>query len=171
MAESNIIYKIMVLNLLSKVNFPLSTKQVTDFFLERKYTDYFTIQQTISDLVEAQMIDMSTSVNSTQYTINEEGERTLELFPDRITPAIEEDMKNYFAENSLTMKKNNSVTADYYYATGGGYLVHCRVSEEGHNVVDINLHVTSKEQAEAIVVNWKAKYEDVYMALMDLLVQ
>jgi hypothetical protein len=110
-------------------------------------------------------------VNSTQYTINEEGERTLELFPDRITPAIEEDMKNYFAENSLTMKKNNSVTADYYDATGGGYLVHCRDSEEGHNVVDINLHVTSKEQAEAIVVNWKAKYEDVYMALMDLLVQ
>ena len=50
MAEPNMIYKISVLLLLSKVDFPLSNAQIVQFYLDKEYTDYFTIQQVISDL-------------------------------------------------------------------------------------------------------------------------
>lgn len=53
MAEPNMIYKISVLLLLSKVDIPLSNAQIVQFFLDKEYTDYFTIQQVISDLEEA----------------------------------------------------------------------------------------------------------------------
>ena len=45
MAEPNMIYKISVLLLLSKVDIPLSNAQIVQFFLDKEYTDYFTIQQ------------------------------------------------------------------------------------------------------------------------------
>ncbi len=48
MADPNTIYKMTVLTMLDKVDFPLSNTQIANFFLEYDYTDYFTIQQIIS---------------------------------------------------------------------------------------------------------------------------
>ena len=39
MAEPNMIYKISVLLLLSKVDIPLSNAQIVQFFLDKEYTD------------------------------------------------------------------------------------------------------------------------------------
>ena len=171
MAEPNILYKITVLNLLSKVDFPLSNAQISDFFLNAEYTDYFTIQQAISDLVDTQMIESETIHNNTQYRLTDEGSNTLALFREKMTDAIEADILQYFKDNQLQMKKENSLSADYYKATGGGYLVHCKMSEDHHSIMDFSFHVPSKEQAEAICTNWEVKYEDVYSSLMDILVQ
>ena len=82
MAEINIIYKIMILKLLSKVDFPLTTTQITDFFLEKEYTDYFTIQQALFDLTETQMIVINNDLNITEYSLIENGERTLQFFSE-----------------------------------------------------------------------------------------
>ncbi len=171
MAEPNILYKITVLNLLSKVDFPLSNAQISDFFLDAEYTDYFTVQQTISDLVDANMIHSETVHNNTQYTLTDEGRKTLELFRDKMTQGIEDDIHQFFHHHKLQMKKENSLSADFYKATGGGYLVHCKMAEDHHNVMDFSFHVPSKAQAEAICTNWKVRYEEVYASLMDVLVQ
>ena len=45
------LYKLMILYMLSKVNFPLTNSQMSTFMLEKQYTDYFTFQETINSLV------------------------------------------------------------------------------------------------------------------------
>ena len=48
--DSTTLYKLMILYMLSKVNFPLSNTQLSSFMLDKQYTDYFTFQETINSL-------------------------------------------------------------------------------------------------------------------------
>ena len=38
-------------------------------------------------------------------------------------------------------------------------------------MLDLSLHASTSEQAETICNNWKVRHEDVYMSLMDTLIQ
>ena len=161
MAELDLLYKITTLELLSRVDFPLTNTQITDFFLNANYTDWFRAQAIIHNLEENKMITSETSHNSTQYRITSEGLHTLDLFKDKITEGIQQDIEAYFKENKMQIKATNAITADYYRATGGGFLVNCKAQEEQTEILSLNLHVDTKEQAEAICYNWKVNYEDV----------
>ena len=56
MSETFTLYKLIVLYMLSKVNFPLTNAQISDFILNKGYTTYFKLQQAISELCEAEII-------------------------------------------------------------------------------------------------------------------
>lgn len=171
MAEPNMIYKISVLLLLSKVDTPLSNAQIVQFYLDKEYTDYFTIQQVISDLQEAHLVTVSQSHNNTMYALTEEGMQTLSLMKDKVSTAMEADMTEYLSLNHFQIKRDNSLTANFDIATGGGYIVHCKFTQDGHTMLDLSLHTSSREQADTICNNWKVRHEDVYMSLMDTLIQ
>lgn len=66
MAEPNTIYKMTILAMLDKVDFPLSNTQISNFFLDHDYTDYFTVQQMISSLLDSELIRSKSTHNNTQ---------------------------------------------------------------------------------------------------------
>ena len=70
MAEPFTIYKLTILNMLDKVDFPLTNTQISDFFLEQEYTDYFRVQQVLNDLADSGLIRTeSTPVSYTHLTL------------------------------------------------------------------------------------------------------
>ena len=170
MAEPTMIYKIAVLELLKKSGFPLSNSQLSNFFLEGDLTDYFSAQQAISDDEDAGLISSTTTHNSTTYSLTEEGEHTLKLFRDKLNKAMLEDISRYLATNSIDMKQENSYRANYTKLAAGGYLVHCKISEEDSTLLDLTMKVGSAEQADTICNNWKVRSEDVYTSIMDILI-
>ena len=171
MAEPFSIYKLTILNMLDKVDFPLSNTQLTDFFLEHEYTDYFRVQQVISDLLDAELIRTESTHNNTHYYITAAGKETLNLLKDKISDAIELDIINYFAENKLELRNDNSIIADYYRTPNRDFAVRCQYRQKDTNLIDLTLTVKTKEQAEAICNNWKKQNEEVYMYLMDILMK
>ena len=171
MAEPTMIYKIAILELLNKSGFPLSNSQISNFFLEGDLTDYFTAQQSISDVESAGYIVSSLHHNNTTYAITEEGKKALELFREKLTPAIVHDIKKYMNANAMIMKEENSYRANYFKADRGGYIVQCKILDDDMPTMDLTLHVSSKEQAESICNNWRVKCEEVYMNMLDILVQ
>ena len=168
MAEPFTIYKLTILNMLDKVDFPLSNTQLTNFFLEQEYTDYFRVQQVISDLLDAELIRTESTHNNTHYYITAAGKETLTLLKDKISDAIELDINNYFAQNKLELRNDNSIIADYYRTPNRDFAVRCQYRQKDTNLIDLTLSVQTKEQAEAICNNWKKQNEDVYMYLMDI---
>ena len=54
--------------MLSKAGFPLSNTQISNFFLEQEYTDYFRVQEVIGDLVDANLIHAESTHSNTQYS-------------------------------------------------------------------------------------------------------
>ena len=67
--DSTTLYKLMILYMLSKVNFPLSNVQISTFMLDNEYTNYFTFQETINSLVEDSFIHQMNYENSRRVRI------------------------------------------------------------------------------------------------------
>ena len=66
--EPDMMYKLMILYMLDKVNFPLSNSQISSFVLGREYTTYFTLQNTLNTLIDDNFIHAAIYKNSTQYS-------------------------------------------------------------------------------------------------------
>lgn len=171
MAEPFTIYKLTILYMLDKAGFPLTNTQISNFFLEQEYTDYFRVQEVIGDLVNADLINFESTHSNTQYTLTAAGRETLGFFKDKITDGIENDVKRFFEKNKLEFRQENFILADYYKTTNQNYDVRCQVRSDSTTVLDLTLSVTTKEQAEAICNNWKNSNEDVYAYLMDILLK
>ena len=107
--DSTTLYKLMILYMLSKVNFPLSNTQLSSFMLDKQYTDYFTFQETINSLVEDGFIRGYTHQSSTHYTLTKEGEETIAFFYTKISTAIRDDIETYLFDNTSMRSLRPSV--------------------------------------------------------------
>ena len=78
--KSFTIYKLIVLYMLDRVTFPLTRAQISDFILEKTYTDFLTLQQAIAELEEENLITTNSLRNRTYLMITDEGRETLAFF-------------------------------------------------------------------------------------------
>lgn len=163
------LYKLMNLYMLKQVNFPLTNAQLTDFFLQHEYASYFTLQQALSELQESGLIRTESTHNTTRYEITKEGEDTLSFFGKNISPAIVEDMDQYLKENRFRMRNEVGTVADYYKSTSQDYIVHCEVREGRSTLIDLDLSVPDKDQAEQMCARWKKCSQEIYAYVMKTL--
>ena len=160
------LYKLIVLYMLNRVTFPMTTAQVSDFILEKEYTNFLTLQQVINELTDANLISSETIRNRTHLSITDEGLETLNFFENRINDAIKKDINTYFRENEYTLRNEVSVLGDYYKSTSGEYEAHLVAKDRGLNLVDITLSVPTEEMAASICDNWQKKNEEIYQYLI-----
>lgn len=160
------LYKLIVLYMLNRVTFPLTNAQISNFILEREYTNFMTLQQAISELTDAGMVSPKTIRNRTHLDITEEGIQTLNYFGNRIGDSIRQEIDNYFKENELTLRNEVSVQGNYYKSTSGEYEAHLVAKEKGISLVDITLSVPTEEVAATICDNWQTKNEGIYQYLI-----
>ena len=171
MTELHTMYRVMILYMLNRLEYPLTNTQITNFILEKDYTNYFTVQQTISNLLSSGLITAESTHNNTRYHISDEGKDTQRFFSDKISPAIKQDISDYFAEHHYDLKEETSVYADYFKAAGNGYQVRCQIKNLDETILDLTLRTANREQAQAICANWKNQKDDVYALLMDQLLK
>ncbi len=166
MAEAQTLYKLIVLTMLDRVEFPLTNAQISDFILSKEYTNYFTLQQVLSELTETSLTEVHTVRNSTYYQMTEKGKETLNYFGHMVSAAIHEDMTRYFKENALALRDETSVRAEYFPNNHEEYSLRLRVMEKDYPVIDLTLSVPAEGQANAICDNWKKKNQKLYAYLM-----
>lgn len=164
-------YRVMILFMLDRVEYPLTNTQITNFVLDRDYTDYFNVQRTLSDLLSSELITAESTHNNTRYRITETGKQTLHYFDNKISPEMKQDILSFLREHNYDLKQETSVFADYFKAAGKGYGVRCQAKELEQNIIDLTLFVETKEQAEAICRNWQKENAEVYALLMDTLLK
>ena len=112
MAEPLTLYKLMILYLLKKVNYPLSNGQMSEFFVSKSYTDYFTFQMVINELLGTSLIHKETIRNTSRYELTKEGEEVLFYFENKITGEVKQDMDDFLKENNFKLRTENSVLAE-----------------------------------------------------------
>lgn len=164
-----LLYKLIVLYMLNRVSFPMTTAQVSNFVLEREYTNFLTLQQVINELTDEGLISSETIRNRTHLSITDEGRNTLNFFQNRINEAIKQEINTYFRENEFSLRNEVSVLGDYYKSTSGEYEAHLVAKDKGISLVDITLSVPSEEMAAAICDNWQKKNQEIYKYLVEKL--
>lgn len=171
MAEPSTLYKLMILYMLEQVETPLSNTMISDFFLDMDYTSYFSVQQALHDLQNAELIVAVSTYNNTHYRTTPAGRETLAFFDDKITDGARQDVAEFCAKNNLAIRKEAEITADYYRTPNQNYAVRCQLKRKNLPVIDLTLHVKTKQMAEAICLNWESQSGEVYRLLMDLLIK
>lgn len=171
MSETFTLYRLMILYMLDKVDFPLTNTQITNFIQEKDYTDYFTVQQTLSELLDSDLIIAESTHNNTLYRITPEGRQTVDFFSNKISNGIKQDILEYFTENRMELKQETSVVSDYYKTTDNRYAVRCQMKNGEHAIIDLTLAVPDKEQAIAVCKNWSEQSENIFILLMDELIK
>lgn len=160
------LYKLIVLYMLGRVSYPLTTAQISDFILGREYTNFLTLQQVIGELTDAGMIESRTIRNRTQLSITPEGSQTLAYFENHISEAIKQDILSYLKENEMTLRNEVSILADYYKSTSGEFEAHLIAKDRDIKLVDITLSVPTEEIAAGICDNWAKKNQVIYQHLV-----
>ena len=51
-SESLMLYKLIILYILDRMDFPITNTELTRFILEKEYCDYITINQILEELIE-----------------------------------------------------------------------------------------------------------------------
>ena len=75
MATPFTVYKLIVLYMLQNTENTLTNSQISEFILDREYTDYFQLQKVLSELTETELLHKRTITNSSYYELTEEGRK------------------------------------------------------------------------------------------------
>lgn len=169
MTETQTLYKLIILYMLNRVTFPLSYAQLSEFILEKEYTDYFTLQQTLFDLTETGLVRVKTTGSTSLYHITDEGRTTLTYFQKKISLSIRKDIDAYLTEHKHELRNELSTPVDYYATDKGDFAAHCRVLERDSILLDLTLTVPVEAQAKAICAHWRDKSQEIYSTLIQSL--
>ena len=155
MAEAFTLYKLIILYMLDKVDFPLTNSQISEFVLDKGYTDYFKLQQALSELADGGLILKESTHNRTLFHLTEDGKGTIHLFQDKISKPIQDDIDHFLQTKQYDLKNEVSVR--------------CQVFENHEPLIDLTLSVPTEKEASAIALNWQKKNQVVYAWLMSQL--
>ena len=158
MAEAFTLYKLIILYMLDKVDFPLTNSQISEFVLDKGYTDYFKLQQALSELADGGLILKESTHNRTLFHLTEDGKETIHLFQDKISKPIQDDIDHFLQTKQYDLKN-----------AGEEYSVRCQVFENHEPLIDLTLSVPTEKEASAIALNWQKKNQVVYAWLMSQL--
>ena len=160
--ESITLYKLIILYMLDRVDFPLSNATITGFVLETGYTDFATIQQVLGIIQDDGLINVESSRSSTSYTLTEQGKEMLNFFGNKISDEIKKEINEYLTTNRYELKQAASIVSEYYRTTQGDYAVHCCIKENGSSLIDLTISIPDEDTADYMCGKWKGASQSIY---------
>ena len=168
--ETLMLYKLIILYTLNRVDFPMSNAQLTNFITEHEYTSYFNVQQVLSELEEDKYISKETTRSQTLYRITSEGRETLSFFYKKISKEIRDDSDIYLSQEKYALREQVSSLADFYETTPGEYVAELKILERDSFLIEMKLTVPSLFAAETVCDKWKQKNADIYAYVVNTLI-
>lgn len=145
----------------------LTNSEISEFILDKEYTNYFHLQQAISELVDAELLEKQTVTNTSFYHLTKEGAKTLSYFENDLSADIRQEVQDYLNKKGRRLPERILTPADYYETPQGGYAVRCQLIEKNTSLLDLSISAPSREAAKAIRKNWAKKSQDIYAIIME----
>lgn len=163
--------KLIILYFLQKMGLFLSNSEICQFILEYEYMDYFTVQQYLVELIDANSIKKVSEQNETRYGITSDGEDVMNYFRSLLTEDVKRDVSVYVRENNARVKKEYAVSAHYFEEfEEDNFFVKCGLcDDDGSVLMEISASVVSKMQAMEMCRNWKKNVNTLYGTFLSYL--
>lgn len=165
------LYKLLILEMLSEVDFPLTNSQITECLITCQYATYFEIQQTFAELLASALVEEETVHHATQYRITEEGEQTLLYYKHQIPGRFLDTIHQYLTEHKFELRSKVSVLTGYTPTQNGEFAVHCQIMEKNAALFQMTLTAPTDELAEKMCFNFERKQAKLYAHIMDELIE
>ncbi len=161
--------KLIILYMLKKVELPLTNTQLSQFVIDKGYTDYFSFQEYLHQLIETDLIRTITTSKSTSYEITSEGLTTVDYFHTRISESIKEEIDKHLDENKYDIKLKLEISSEYIPEKDGDYLVRLVAKENKKTLIDLTINVFDKNYAIKICEQWKDQSHVLYKTMLSTL--
>jgi len=162
--------KLLLLYLLSEVAGEAYQRQVIDLILDHEIMNYFTVQQLISELKKADLIEEQPSQEgSKKLLLTPEGKNTLRYFKNRIPNNKLQKFQQLVQERKQALQENFKVISKMEKLHEESYLVKLGVVKNGIEDIFLKLHVSSLRDSEQMVESWKNNHQQLSKELYSLL--
>lgn len=162
--------KLLLLYLLSEVEGEAYQRQVIDLILDHEIMNYFMVQQLISELKKADLIEeKSTSGGSKKLLLTTEGKNTLRYFINRIPNNKLQSFQQLVKERKQALQENFKIIAKMQKLQDGSYLVKLGIIKNGEEDLFLKLHVQTLSESEKMVEEWSKNHQSVSKELYSLL--
>lgn len=164
--ETTMLYKLTILYLLSRVDYPISNNSLSNFLLQNDFTDYFNLQQIMGELIDDGYVVRETVRNKTLYRISDSGSSTIKLLDRELSSAMKKDIRDYIRANDMELKDDISIMAHYYQTGVDHYTANMYMEEAGEKILEINISAPTEAEAEKLCSHWSAASETLYPIIM-----
>ena len=165
------LYKLIIMHMLNKVEFPLTNTQIAQFFLDEEYTSYFNVQKAINELIEDGFVFLNVNRNTSYYHLTSEGRESLKFFENRIPSSIIDDVDSFLVNNRYELRNEVGTVSDYYRTSNGEYIVHCQVKEGESTLIEVNIATPDRQTASKMCAAWedKDRSQEIYQYILSKL--
>ena len=170
-SEEVIYHKLLILYILKKADMDLTNSQITQVVLDTEMMNYFSLQALLSELTDSKFITTYKESEKEFYSITINGVEALEYFDSRIPSCVAEKVDNYIKENRGNLLADTQVTHSFKKQSDNEFIVNLRVIENQSSLIDLNLNVSSEQQANLICNNWKRNASEMYGEIISLLIK
>ncbi|MBN2220964.1 MAG: DUF4364 family protein [Vallitaleaceae bacterium] len=165
------INKLIILYMLKVVELPMTNTQLSEFVVNNGYTNYFSFQEYIHQLIDSDLIRTLTTSKSTSYEITSNGLETLDFFESRISDLILDEIDEYIKTNRYNIKESVEITSEYIPEKDGDYLVKLVAKEKNKTLIDLTINVFDKDYAALICDQWNSKSHIIYRTILNALLE
>ena len=170
MSGQETLHKLMVLYMLKRVNFPMSTAQLWQYFRGKEYMSEDEFGHLMNGLRDANLIRSEELNNVLRHELTKEGDEALFYFTADIAESLKKDMEDYIAVNRMKARNETGIATGYEPSGDGGYYVHLKIREEKTVLFEMRLAVPDKEQAETLSAHLQDNAQAIYAFVMKKLV-
>ena len=153
--------RLLILYLMYQMDMPLSWDHIFEFAVN-DYMDYMEFQTYINEMERNGIISSNRENNVNYYSLTDKGEKTINTFLKFIPESKRNSIISYVRKNKGKIKKEYSVSANYFMYGDDEYVVKCSFIEDDVTLMEINLTVATKEMAKKVKKNWKQNVSDIY---------
>jgi len=168
-SELQVKNKIIILQVLSAFGVPLTNNETTEFILENELINYFELQQYLSDLIEAKMLELNSSDNEERYYLTDNGKKTLHCFNNRLDQNLRRFINDKVESKKSRIIAKTHITADYFRLDNNEYLVELKVEENNSTLMNLQLNIISNKHAKLICEKWEKEAQFLYGDILGLL--
>ena len=165
-AQGETRHKLSILYYLNASDLDLTQEQIYRAMVENDCMSYFDFEIAATELEEDGQLAAIPRPFGQAYRVTVRGEEMLQLFEETLPFSLRTRLCEYADERRDGMRVETQLVSEMDQLKNGGYLVHLKAQEEAMVVLDIALHMPTREMALRVRRNWTDASEGIYQYLL-----
>ena len=155
--------KVLILFVMSKVNYPVSTQEIYELCYQDECLSYFDVCTAIPQMITSGHL---AEVSADQFEITAKGRETCELTADSIAFTVKQRAENAVAKYNRQIRRSSYVKTQVIPREAGDFSVIMALDDEVGNLMTLELVAPDQRQAVRLGKLFEKKAEMVYNLTM-----
>lgn len=162
--------KIFILYLMDRIGYPVKFSDVCSILHQENVVSYFDGGDCFGELVDAgHVIEVSKDEDGESlFVVTSTGRTIATELSDGISDLIKESSYRSAIRHLSFQKRGAKIDCYAQKRENGKYYVHCEITEFGKLVLDVNVEVDTKIEADRMLFNFRRRPEVIFRGTLAL---